>query len=196
MSKPEANYMWGNVDNTIQIIGSLIDLINGTTDLYDPNFCSPDNDGCSQQSSHNIGEFVLMRKQNCIQSGFKSQCKSINERISKLEVYLHSRKNKSKKFSPLQNEFLTPFKKITLKSNHFIFPMKNKDICDYDPRCIMSSGLMFDDIIMDNIKRNVSSHSNTAENDCVFTQIVSHIIYIYTGGHYKIFTGRKELMRV
>ena len=59
--------------------------------------------------------------------------------------------------------------------------MKNKDICDYDPRCIMSSGLMFDDIIMDNIKRIVSSHPHTAEHDCVFTHIVSHIIYIYRG---------------
>ena len=39
MSKPEANYMWGNVDNTIQIIDSQIDLINRTTDLYDPKFC-------------------------------------------------------------------------------------------------------------------------------------------------------------
>ena len=71
MSKPEANYVWGNVDDTIQIIGSRIDLINRTTNLYDPKCFSPDNDGCSQQSSHNIGEFVLMKKQNCNQSGFK-----------------------------------------------------------------------------------------------------------------------------
>ena len=49
--------------------------------------------------------------------------------------------------------------------------MKNKDIYDYDPRCIMSSGLMFDDIIMGHIKRNVSSHSNTAENDCVLHRL-------------------------
>ena len=55
MSKPEENYMWGNVDDTIQIIESQIDLINRTTDLYDSKFCSPDNDGCSQQSYHNIG---------------------------------------------------------------------------------------------------------------------------------------------
>ena len=52
--------------------------------------------------------------------------------------------------------------------------MKNKDICDYDPRFIMSSGLMFDDIIMGKINRNVLSH-HTVETDCVFTQIVSHI---------------------
>ena len=55
MSRPEANYMWGNVDNTIQIIGSRIDLINRTNDLYDPKFCSQYNDGCLQQSSHIIG---------------------------------------------------------------------------------------------------------------------------------------------
>ena len=55
-----------------------------------------------------------------------------------------------------------------------------KDICDYDPRCIISSGLMFDDIIMGTINRNVLSHY-TAEMDCVFTHIVYHIIYIYRG---------------
>ena len=121
-----------------------------------------------------------MKKQNRIQYGFKSQCTSINERVSKLEVYPHSRKNQSKAFPPLENELLPPSKNITLKRNHFIFPMKNKDICDYDPRCIMPSGLMFDDIIMGHIKINVLSH-HTAETDCVFTQIVSDIIYIYRG---------------
>ena len=122
-----------------------------------------------------------MKKQNLIQSGFKSQCTYINEQISKLEKYLHSRKTNSKTFSPLLNDFLPLSKNITLKSNHFIFPMKNKDICDYDHRCIMYSSLMFDDIIMDHIKRNVSSHSHTAENDYVFKHIVSYIIYIYRG---------------
>ena len=58
--------------------------------------------------------------------------------------------------------------------------MKNKDICDYDPRCIMSSGLMFDDITIGTIKINVLSY-HTAETDCVFTHIFSHIIYIYRG---------------
>ena len=33
MSKPEVDYMWGNVDNTIQIIESQIDLIHRKTDL-------------------------------------------------------------------------------------------------------------------------------------------------------------------
>ena len=35
MSKPESNSMWDNVDSTIQIIESQIDLINRETDIYD-----------------------------------------------------------------------------------------------------------------------------------------------------------------
>ena len=56
------NQMWGNVDNTIQIIESRIDLINRTTDLYDPTFFSQDNDSCSQKPSHIIEEFMPMKK--------------------------------------------------------------------------------------------------------------------------------------
>ena len=88
---------------------------------------------------------------------------------------------KSKTFSPLQTVFLPPSKKISLKKSHIIFPMKNKDICDYDPRCIMSSGLMVDDIIMDHIKRIQSSHKYTEEHNCFFTQIDTDMIYIYRG---------------
>ena len=72
MGKPAANYMWGNVDDTIQVIESKIDLINRTPDLYDPKCCSPENDGRSQRSSHNIGGFVPMKKQNRIQYFFRS----------------------------------------------------------------------------------------------------------------------------
>ena len=55
MSKTESIYMWDNVYNTTQTIESLIDLINRKTDLYDPKFCSQDNDGCSLKYSHIIG---------------------------------------------------------------------------------------------------------------------------------------------
>ena len=62
MSKPESIYMWDNVDNTIQMFESRIDLINRKTDLYDPKVSSQDNDGCSLKSSHIIGEFMPMKK--------------------------------------------------------------------------------------------------------------------------------------
>ena len=57
-----------------------------------------------------------------------------------------------------------------------MYPMKQKDICDYNPRCIMSSGLMFDEIIMVKIRKN---EFPTEEKDFVFTQIDNNIIYIY-----------------
>ena len=61
MSKLESIYMWDNVDKTIQIIESRIDVINRRTDLYDPKLCSQDNDGCSLKYSHSIGEFLPMK---------------------------------------------------------------------------------------------------------------------------------------
>ena len=57
MSNTLEKYKWGKVYSTIQEIESRIDLKNKTTDLYDPNFFCPDNDGCS----HNIGGFVSMK---------------------------------------------------------------------------------------------------------------------------------------
>ena len=61
-----------------------------------------------------------------------------------------------------------------------MYPMKQRDICDYDPRCIISSGLMFDDIIMGIIRNNEFPHP-TEEKDFLFTQIDNNIIYMYMG---------------
>ena len=109
MSKPESIYMWDNVDKTIQIIESRIDLINRRTDLYYPKYCSQDNKACSLKYSDIIGEFVPMKEPH----DFVSQCTSINELFSKFEVCLHSRqKNTSKTFPLIGNEFL-PLSKIS-----------------------------------------------------------------------------------
>ena len=53
-------------------------------------------------------------------------------------------------------------KNITLENDNIIYPMKQKDLCDYDTKCIMSTSLMFYDIIMG-------------------TQIDNNIIYMYKG---------------
>ena len=113
MSKPDSIYIWDNVDKTIQIIESRIDLINKTTDLYDPQYFSKTNKDCSLKSSHTIGEFLPMKKTHDFMYGFNSQCTSINEPFSKLEFYPRSRrKNKSKTFPLIGNEFL-PLSKIS-----------------------------------------------------------------------------------
>ena len=59
--------------------------------------------------------------------------------------------------------------------------MKNKDLCDHDPRCITYCGLMVDDIIMDHIERTKSSQGYKQGHDCVFTQMDTDMIYIYRG---------------
>ena len=63
-----------------------------------------------------------------------------------------------KTFLSFGNEFLPPSRNISLTECHIIYPLKQKHLCDYDPRCIMSSGLMFDDIIMDIIRNKKLSH--------------------------------------
>ena len=61
-----------------------------------------------------------------------------------------------------------------------MYPLKQGDICDYDPRCILSSDLMFDDIIVNIISNNKLARHNE-ENDFIFTQIKNNIIYMYRG---------------
>ena len=181
MSKPESICMWDNVSKTIQRIESQTDLFFKTTDLYYPQYCYKNNKDSSLKSSHIIGEFVRMKKSHDFIYGFKSQCTPIHDLIYKLEGFLRSiQKNKSKTFSPFGNEFLPTSKNITLTDNHIMYPMRQKDICDYDPRCIMYSGLIFYDIIMYIIRNNKLAYS-TEENDCLFTQIKNNIIYMYMG---------------
>ena len=85
--------------------------------------------------------------------GFKSHLTSINERFSKLEKFLQSRQKIQRNIFPqFINEFL-PQSKNSLTGSPIIYPLKQKDLCDYNTRCIISSDLMFDDIIM-NILRN------------------------------------------
>ena len=92
MSKPEANYMWGNVDNTIQIIEPLIELINRITDLYDPTIFSQDNDGCSQQPSHIIGGFVLMKKKIVFSQGLRPNVHPLmNGFLNWKDIYIQGR---------------------------------------------------------------------------------------------------------
>ena len=50
MGKPESIYMWGNLEKAIQRSESRIELINKTTDLYDPQYFSKNNKYCGIQS--------------------------------------------------------------------------------------------------------------------------------------------------
>ena len=58
--------------------------------------------------------------------------------------------------------------------------MKQKDLRKYDPICIMSSGFMFDEIVID-IIRNKKLGLYNEENDCLFIQIEDNIICMCRG---------------
>ena len=62
------------------------------------------------------------------------------------------------------NEFLASSDQMKLCTTDYIFPIKQDDICDYNPLCFMSIGLMLDDIIMniftESTKESTTPHQN------------------------------------
>ena len=79
----------------------------------------------------------------------KSHFYSINERFSKFQCSCQYRKSQKRYiFTKSCIDFLTSSKNIKLNSKQIIYPLKQVDICDYTHRCIISSGLMFNDIII------------------------------------------------
>ena len=54
MGKSQSIYMWENVDMIIQRIESQIYSNSKSTYLYDPKYCSKDNEYCSIKSYHII----------------------------------------------------------------------------------------------------------------------------------------------
>ena len=59
----------GKCGKTIQRIESRIELISETTELYDPQYFSKDNEDCSLKYSHIIGEFVHMKNYFSLRMG-------------------------------------------------------------------------------------------------------------------------------
>ena len=83
-------------------------------------------------------KIVDMKKSFGYAYGFKFNCTSNNERLSKLEDFLQYRPKIQKKiFTPFGNELLPPSKNIYFTGCPIIYPMKHKEICNYDPRYLM-----------------------------------------------------------
>ena len=140
-------------------------------------------------------KIVDMKKSFGYAYGFKFNCTSNNERLSKLEDCFQSRPNNERNiFPPFGNEFLPPSRNITLKGRPIIYPSRHKDLYNYNLRCLMSSGLMFNDTIM-NILKNKKLECYDEEDD-FFYKILRTKEFIYTGDHFMTFTGRKEYTSV
>ena len=130
--------MWDNVERIILRIESLIDFESKITDLYYSKYCSKEDEDFSLQSSGFIRELVKTKKPFGLAYGFKSHCTSINERFYELEDCLQSRPNNQNKIIPtFCYELLPPSRNIILKGRPILYPLKQKDLCDYNPTCIM-----------------------------------------------------------
>ena len=105
MSKSHSIYTWEIFVMIIQRIESQIDFISKTTDLYDYQYCSKENENFSLQSYYIIRELVQTKKPFELAYGFKSNFTSMNERFSNLEYFLQSiPKIQRKIFPPFGNE--------------------------------------------------------------------------------------------
>ena len=67
-----------------------------------------------------------------------------------------------------------------IKGHTIIYPLKKKEICYYNPRCFISSGFMFDDIVI-NMVSNKALECHQEGVDSLFTNIDNKIMYTHRG---------------
>ena len=80
---------------------------------------------------------------------FKTNFSSVEHQYKKIGDSFNKIRGENNHTCPMfDNEFLGYSKQIKLCPRDYIFPIKQEDVCDYNPLCFMSSGLMLDDIIM------------------------------------------------
>ena len=79
----------------------------------------------------------------------KKNCSSIENQYKKIGDGFNKKMRKNKYTCPMfDNELLVSSKQLKICPRDFIVPIKQEDICDYNPWCLMSSVLMLDTIIM------------------------------------------------
>ena len=82
-------------------------------------------------------------------------------------------------------EFLASPKQKKLCPRDYIFPIKQEDICDYNPWYFMSSGLILDNIIM-NLFKDCTEQTTDSENKDLFSKIQDDTIHLYKQSQYKV----------
>ena len=75
-------------------------------------------------------------------------------------------------------KILHTLKQMKVCTTDYIFAIKQDNICDYNPLCFMSSGLMLDNIIM-NIFTKSTKKSTKPHQKYFFPRIQDDTIYLY-----------------
>ena len=67
-----------------------------------------------------------------------------------------------------------------LNGQHILYLLKQVDMCDYNPRCYISSGLVFDDIIVNQF-RNKAVNPHVEVLDSYFKKTENNKTYMCRG---------------
>ena len=112
---------------------------------------------------------------------FETNCSSIEQRFKKLGDDLLSKIGKNKHTLPIFDyDLLSSSNKIKTKTTDYILPIKQDDICDYNPLCFMSSGMMLAVIIMD-IFTHSKKNTTEAHHEHLFYISKDDAIQLYKG---------------
>ena len=90
------------------------------------------------------------------------------------------------------NEFLESSEQIKLCPIYYIFPIKQEDICDYNSLCLIISGLMLDNIIM-NLFTDSTEQTTDLVQKHLFSKIQDDTIHLYKG-YLQDFTWNRKML--
>ena len=80
---------------------------------------------------------------------FEKNCLSLHHQFRRIVACYNKQKGKKKLTFPIfDNKLLSSSKNWKLALNIVFFQIKHEDMCDYNPQCFMSGGLILDDIIV------------------------------------------------
>ena len=95
----------------------------------------------------------------------------LNTYIRNLVVVLTKKRGKNNYTCPIfDNKLLASSKQLKTIPVDSIFSIKHEDICDYNPRCFMSSVLMLDDVIM-NLFSDITKQTTDSVKKDLFSRI-------------------------
>ena len=169
MSSSRFLYDSENVSNIISEIYELINFNEYGCDLCTMDYISQSSTHCSKG---NLECVIQCTKFHQIQNNgliFATNCSSIKHRFMKLGYGLLWKSGKNNHTCPIfDNYCIASSNQMKLCNTDYIFPIKQDDICDYNPLCFMSSVMMLDDIIMNIFSQSTKLIHNSKSEALVF----------------------------
>ena len=171
MSSSSFLYDWESFSNVIKRIYEIINFNESVCYLYTMDYISQSLTHCSKGNIQWVlqcTKFPDKQKNGLI---FQTNCSSNKKWYMKLGDGLQRKRGKNKHTCPMFNKyFLASSNQIKLCTTDYIFPIKQDNICNYNPLCFMSIRFMLDDIIM-NIFTESTKESTTPHQKNFFFQI-------------------------